>query len=121
MDNFRYLSSVELKRKGNVITIALPKYFYIGNIAEIEGVWEKVLDDEVSIIGFDCEKLEFIDSSAIGTLVKFFNSSVKNNIEMYVFGLRNELQKIFDTTKINRVMSVITKEEFNDKFLNKAN
>ena len=117
MEKFRYIAAVEIKRKGSVIIVSLPKYFYIGNIAEIEGVWEKILNNEASVIGFDCDKLEFIDSSAIGTLVKFFNSSVKNNIEMYVFGLRSELQTIFDTTKINRVMSVISKEEFDERFL----
>lgn len=117
MDRFRYTQVVEIKRKGNVIVISLPKYFYIGNIAEIEGAWDKLLNDPVAVIGFNCDKLEFIDSSALGTLVKFFNSSVKNNIEMYVYGLRAELQKIFDTTKINRVMSVISDDEFNERFL----
>jgi anti-sigma B factor antagonist len=118
MDRFRYISEVEINHKGKVVIITLPKYFYIGNIIEVEQSWENILKKEPSVIGFDCEKLEFIDSSAIGTLVKFFNSSVKNNIEMYVFGLKNELIKIFDTTKINRVMSVINKSEFEERFLN---
>jgi len=109
---------VEINQKGKVVIITLPKYFYIGNIIEVEQSWENILKKEPSVIGFDCEKLEFIDSSAIGTLVKFFNSSVKNNIDMYVFGLKSELIKIFDTTKINRVMSVINKSEFEERFLN---
>ena len=91
---------IEIKRQNGVIAVILPKYFFIGNII---------------VIGFDCEKLEFIDSSAIGTLVKFFNSSVKKNIDMYVFGLNSDLQKIFDTTKIDRVMSVVSKDEFLEK------
>ncbi len=118
MDRFRYISEVEINHKGKVVIITLPKYFYIGNIIEVEQSWENILKKEPSVIGFNCEKLEFIDSSAIGTLVKFFNSSVKNNIEMYVFGLKTELIKIFDTTKINRVMSVINKSEFEERFLN---
>ena len=118
MDRFRYISEVEINQKGKVVIITLPKYFYIGNIIEVEQSWENILKKEPSVIGFDCQKLEFIDSSAIGTLVKFFNSSVKHNIEMYVFGLKSELIKIFDTTKINRVMSVIDKSEFEERFLN---
>jgi len=117
MDRFRYISEVEVEQKGKVVIITLPKYFYIGNIMEVERSWETIVQKEPSVIGFNCEKLEFIDSSAIGTLVKFFNSSVKNNIEMFVFGLKSELVKIFDTTKINRVMSVIDKVEFEDRFL----
>lgn len=117
MEKFRYISEVQIKQTGNVVVISLPKYFYIGNITEIEASWEKLLGLSPGIIGFDCTQLEFIDSSAIGTLVKFFNSSVKNNIEMYVYGLREELLKIFDTTKINRVMTVMTTEDFQNKFL----
>jgi len=117
MDKYRYISAVEIKRKGNVVIVSMPKYFYIGNIVEIEEAWDKILTNDASIIGFDCAKLEFIDSSAIGTLVKFFNSSVKNNIEMYIFGLRTELEKIFETTKINRMMSVVSKQEFDERFL----
>ena len=95
----------------------IQKIFSDHNIVEIEEAWDKILTNDASIIGFDCAKLEFIDSSAIGTLVKFFNSSVKNNIEMYIFGLRTELEKIFETTKINRMMSVVSKQEFDERFL----
>lgn len=117
MEKFRYISEVHIKQKGDVVVISLPKYFYIGNIIEIEESWDKILKINPAVIGFDCAQLEFIDSSAIGTLVKFFNSSVKNNIEMYVYGLRDELIKIFDTTKINRVMTVMARDEFENRFL----
>lgn len=117
MEKFRFISEVHIRQKGDVVVIGLPKYFYIGNIIEIEESWDKIVKNNPAVIGFDCEQLEFIDSSAIGTLVKFFNSSVKNNIEMYVFGLREELLKIFDTTKINRVMTVLEKPDFNKRFM----
>lgn len=119
IDKFRYISEVQIKQKDGVVVISLPKYFYIGNIIEIEDSWDRMIKSNPLVIGFDCNQLEFIDSSAIGTLVKFFNSSVKRNIEMYVFGLRDELLKIFDTTKINRVMTVLTKEEFESRFFSK--
>ena len=117
IEKFRYISEVQIKQKDDIVVISLPKYFYIGNIIEIEDSWDKMIKSGPAVIGFDCDQLEFIDSSAIGTLVKFFNSSVKNNIEMYVFGLKDELLKIFDTTKINRVMTVLTKEDFESRFL----
>ena len=117
IDKSRYIKEVEIEEKDKVIIIALPKYFYIGNIVEVEQTWDQVLKKEPTVICFNCQNLEFIDSSAIGTLVKFFNTSVKNSIEMYVFGLSSELIKIFETTKINRIMSVIEKDEFYKKFI----
>jgi anti-anti-sigma factor len=117
MEKFRYISEMRISQKGNVVIVSLPKYFYIGNIAEIEANWDRLLDMSPGIIAFDCTQLEFIDSSAIGTLVKFFNSSAKNKVEMYVYGLKDGLLKIFDTTKINRIMTVMSAEDFKNKFL----
>lgn len=108
---------VDIIEHKEVSIIKLPRNFYIGNIADIEEVWEKIVARNPEVVGFDCERLEFIDSSAIGTLVKFYNKSVKKNIDMYVFGLKKELLKIFETTKIDRIMSVVSKEYFEELFL----
>lgn len=105
-----------VEREGITI-VKLPRNFYIGNIVDVEEVWDKIVAGTPEVVGFDCERLEFIDSSAIGTLVKFFNNSVKKDIKMYVFGLKKDLLKIFETTKIDRVMSVVSKEHFEEKFL----
>ncbi|MFA5520021.1 MAG: STAS domain-containing protein [Spirochaetota bacterium] len=105
-----------IEHKG-VSIVKLPRNFYIGNIVDIEEVWDRIIAQMPKTVGFDCEGLEFIDSSAIGTLVKFFNKSVKKDINMYVFGLRKDLLKIFETTKIDRIMSVVSKEHFEELFL----
>jgi anti-sigma B factor antagonist len=115
----RYKVKIDIIEHGKITIVKLPRNFYIGNIADIEEVWDKLVIGMPRVVGFDCEKLEFIDSSAIGTLVKFFNNSVKKDIKMYVFGLKKDLLKIFETTKIDRVMSVVTKEYFEEEFLNK--
>jgi len=116
IEKYRYISEVQIRQKGELFVVTLPKYFYIGNIIEVEERWDQIVRSNPAIIGFNCTQLEFIDSSAIGTLVKFFNTSVKNNIEMYIYGLRDELIKIFDTTKINRVMTILTRDEFEKRF-----
>jgi hypothetical protein len=46
MDRFRYISEVEINQKGKVVIITLPKYFYIGNIIEVEQSWENILKKE---------------------------------------------------------------------------
>lgn len=113
----RFKVKVDIIEHEGVTVVKLPRNFYIGNIVYVEEVWDQVIAGMPKAVGFDCERLEFIDSSAIGTLVKFFNNSVKKDIKMYVFGLKKELLKIFETTKIDRVMSVVSKEQFEEQFL----
>lgn len=108
---------IDIIENGKITVVKLPRNFYIGNIIDIEEAWDRVVAGMPEVVGFDCDKLEFLDSSAIGTLVKFFNNSVKKDIKMYVFGLRKDLLKIFETTKIDRVMSVVSKEHFEEQFL----
>jgi anti-anti-sigma factor len=115
----RFKVKIDIIQHGKVTIVKLPRNFYIGNIIDIEDAWEKLVIGMPEIVGFDCEILEFIDSSAIGTLVKFFNNSVKKDIKMYIFGLKGDLIKIFETTKIDRVMAVVSREEFEEQFLKK--
>ncbi len=103
---------IEIIKKKDIVVIKIPKYFFIGNIVEVEEIWNQILTEAPKTVGFDFQQVEFIDSSAIGTLVKFYNISVKNNFEMHIFSLGNDIRKIFETTKIDRVMSVLGKEEF---------
>lgn len=113
----RFKVKIDIIEHDGVSVVKLPRNFYIGNIVDIEEVWEKIIAGKPKVVGFDCERLVFIDSSAIGALVKFFNKSVKQDIKMYVFGLKKDLLKIFETTKIDRIMAVVSKEDFEELFL----
>jgi len=107
---------INVLKKKDVYIIEMPKYFFIGNIVEVEEVWNQIISESPRAIGFDFDKLEFIDSSAIGCLVKFYNISVKMNLSMHIYSLNRDIKKIFETTKIDRVMSVMTKDEFNSTY-----
>ena len=101
-----------MKNADNIQIILLPEQFDVRSIAEVEELWDKTLHKKPEIIGMDCGNLRFIDSSAIGTLVKFYNSSLSHNIEMHLFDLNSDLTRIFEATKISRLISVISKDKF---------
>jgi len=101
-----------MKDNENIQIITLPEQFDVRSISAVEVLWEKTVIKKPEIIGMDCGNLKYIDSSAIGTLVKFYNSSLNKNIEMHLFDLRSDLARIFDATKISRLISVISKESF---------
>lgn len=104
------------EKKDEIVFIKLIKEFSINNIRDVESVWEQ-LKTRDGIIVFDCIDLDFIDSSAIGTLVKFLNDSRKMRIDMVIINVNSSIEKIFKTAKLHRLLNILTLKEFESKYL----
>lgn len=104
----------------NVTIIKFSGDFYLSSIKDVEDIWNQVLEKKPRIVAFDCKKLDFIDSSAIGTMVKFLNIASGSNVSMVFIDLSASLQKLFDTAKLNRVFSITTWKEFKKKYLSET-
>lgn len=109
---------VKAEAKGSIIIISLDGEFSLGNVKDVERVWNDKVATGPSVIAFDCKKLSFIDSSAIGTLVKFLNASSKGGFKMLFFDPSESLGRIFHTAKLNRIFTVMSREEFEQTVLN---
>ncbi len=95
-----------------VLKISLPEYFDFWNISKMKDAWEKTVSMKPDIIGVECSNCNYIDSSAIGAIVKFYKCSIENNIELHFIDLNSKLSYIFEMTKINKVISIISNEQF---------
>lgn len=104
--------------RGSITIISLDGEFSLGNVKDVERVWNEQVSASPAFIAFDCKKLTFIDSSAIGTLVKFLNASSKAGFKMLFFDPSESLGRIFHTAKLNRIFTVISREEFEQNYLN---
>ncbi len=96
----------------NISIIVMPDSFNIYSIQEMEECWEKTLSKNPEVIGVECGNLKSIDSSAIGTIAKFYKTSMEKDIELYFIDLDPKLAIIFDITKINRFISIVSKDDF---------
>ena len=105
-----------MKNNDNIVIMSLPEQFDVRSIPSVEDCWGKTVLKKPDVIGVDCGNLRFIDSSAIGTLVKFYNISLSHNIEMYLFDLNSPLTRILDITKISKLISVISKDDFIQRY-----
>ena len=110
---------LEWQKKGKLMVVKIDGNFYLGNIYEIDEMWNGLLGEEPEVIAFDCSKLKFVDSSAIGTLVKFLNYTEKHNIRLIFFDLNEAIKKIFDTAKLSNIFEIMSKVEFDTSVLDK--
>ncbi len=116
MDN--YVDNI-IEHFGKVIIVKMTGKFYLGNIQQVEELWNRVIENDPSVIGIDCKNLLFVDSSAIGTLVKFLNNTEKDNIQMVFIDISKSIISIFKRAKLNTIFRMMNRDSFERDFLNK--
>ncbi len=109
--------NISVEVHGEIIIVKISGEFYLGNIKEVEKMWDDQVQKQPRVIAFDCRNLSFIDSSAIGTLVKFLNNSDKFDIRLVFFDLTESIEKIFITAKLNKIFTITTEKEFREEYL----
>ena len=110
--------SVEELEEG-VISINLVGEFRIEMINSVEKVWNEQILKKPRVIAFNCQEMAYIDSSSIGSLVKFVNTAKNKKIDLVIYGLNKDVFKIFHTARLNNFFGIMSKSEFEIKHLQK--
>ncbi len=111
---------ITIENLGKIVIVTLSGKFFLGNIHEFEKILESQSEDGPNIIAIDCKKLKFIDSSAIGTLVKLLNSVDENKTEIVFVDLSKSIISLFTRAKLNQVFKIIQRDLFEKEFLEKC-
>ncbi|HNR88304.1 MAG TPA: STAS domain-containing protein [Spirochaetota bacterium] len=108
---------ISIDRKDRIAIMHIAGDFYIDSIASAERSWNEVVAAEPRIIALDCRKLARIDSTAIGTLVKFFNMAMAKKIRLVFCDVNASIQLLFETARLKRHFVITSAKKFNDKYL----
>ncbi len=108
---------ITVETHGSVIIIAIDGEFYLESVSYAEDVWNEQLIKEPEVIAINCHKIKYIDSSAIGVLVKFLNSSMKNKIKLIFFDLSETVIAVFQTAKLDNFFTTMSLSEFEAEYL----
>jgi anti-sigma B factor antagonist len=104
--------SIEVDDRGTVKIIRIKGEFFLGYVRQVEDTWNKLAAVSPEIIAIDCRDMTFVDSSAIGTFVKFLHNSISSNIKLIFFDLSDSISRIFGKAKLNKIFTIISREEF---------
>jgi anti-anti-sigma factor len=103
----------------DVVTITIKGELHHEKIAELENVWNDQLRKPAAVIAINCVDLKFIDSPAIGALVKFFNEAMKKGKKLVFYDLSPTIRQLFDTSRLERLFVITSRHEFEEKYLKK--
>ena len=107
--------NLNIEQIDDIIIIHLSGSFNIENLSRVEAVWMDQVCRNPRIIALDCGELEGLDSSAIGSIVQFFNFAMNRNIQLTFYDLKPIIQKLFSTARLNRYFNITTKHEFENR------
>ena len=96
----------------DVIVMNMNGEFYIESLEYAEQVWNSMIVKKPRAIGLNCKNITFIDSSAIGILVKFLNNAMKVKTELIFFDLSDALVDIFKVAKLGNFFKTMSRTQF---------
>ena len=102
--------------KGEVGLLRLKGWFDIENLNRVEQEMISLMKQRPRVIGIECAELDGIDSSAIGSLVRFFNYSTLQDILLVLCDLNDALTRLFHTSKLDRYFTIMSGKEFNELY-----
>ncbi len=108
---------VTVEDKNNIVILHIIGEFYIESIQKVEKIWEDEVAKTPAVIAIDCADLMFIDSSAIGTLVKFLNNAMSKKIRLVFLDLNPSIQQVFSTARLNNFFTITTRSKFEREYL----
>ena len=110
---------ITVEDHGKVVIINIDGEFYIDSIENAEQIWNQQLARHPKVMAINCKNIKYIDSSAIGILVKFLNSAMKQKTEMVFYDLNESILGVFKTAKIEQFLQDHVETQFEMEYLEK--
>ena len=79
------------------------------DLGNAEAFYQEVMDGynaNPANIVFDCEKLDFIDSTTLGTFVKILKAVKSDGYTMKLVGLQSKIKKLFLICSLDSIMEI---------------
>ncbi|MFW6365799.1 MAG: STAS domain-containing protein [Spirochaetota bacterium] len=90
--------------------------FNIDYIERFDQIIKEVFEKHPSVIAVDLHDVEYIDSSALGSLIKAMNIAKKQSISLYLYNLQENIHDVFKLSYLDKFFLIQTTAEMKDKY-----
>ncbi|HRX17317.1 MAG: STAS domain-containing protein [Spirochaetes bacterium] len=88
----------------------------ISSITVFEDSFKELLERAGTAVGVNLKDLTYIDSSGIGSLIRCFNLARKRGITCYFYDINSDIMTVFQLSRLDSYLKVVTNEEFELRF-----
>src|SRR3990167_9332692 len=103
------IHSINEMREATII--ALEGILEVGSQEKLKEELSRKIPSENSHVVLDFSRVEFIDSACLGALVAITRHLRKNGGDVNLYGLKDEVQSIFQITRLDKVLKIFERLE----------
>ena len=108
-----------IQDRNDAVTITIKGELHHEKVSELEQVWNDQMRKPAGVIAINCGELKYIDSPAIGALVKFLNEAMKKGKKLVFYDLSPTIRQLFDTARLERLFVITSRQKFEAEYLNR--
>jgi anti-anti-sigma factor len=108
--------TVKAEIRGTLAVISIEGSLINEHMNKMIMLWDTLMRKKPAIIAFDCDLLTTIDSTAIGTIVRFLNETREKNIRLIFFDIDEPILHLIQTARLDRFIEITTGEKFRSEF-----
>jgi anti-sigma B factor antagonist len=116
---FRIGGHVELKLNttGKIKSIEIAGKFDIESTEEFESIFNKLIESSPNLVSIEMSRLDYIDSSGIGSLIKSLNSLKNKKGKLLLVGMKPMIQNVFKLAKLDMFFEIMNAADFQSKYV----
>lgn len=108
---------LRLNTIGKIKQIEITGKFDIESTEEFESLFNKQVEGNPELIAIDMGKLDYIDSSGIGSLIKSLNNLKNKKGKLVLVGMKPMIQNVFKLAKLDMFFEILSPIDFKSKYL----
>lgn len=107
---------ISTKERKDSIAIELKGSLDIYTSLELKNQIEESCEKGTKNLIIDIEKVDYVDSSGIGTLIKGLNLSKGKDISFMIANVQPTIEKVFKVAGLLSFFTILTKDEYENKY-----
>jgi anti-anti-sigma factor len=107
---------ININRNENIVNIKLIGKYDIEELLFFSTLFNDEINKKPGVIALDLADLTYIDSSAIGSLIRYNNKAVNEDIDFLCYNLNKNIENIFRISKLDQFLPILSTEDFQKKY-----
>ncbi|XDD43954.1 STAS domain-containing protein [Leptospira sp. WS60.C2] len=108
---------LKLGTTGKIKTIEIAGKFDIESTEEFESIFNKLIESSPSLVSIEMSRLDYIDSSGIGSLIKSLNSLKNKKGKLLLVGMKPMIQNVFKLAKLDMFFEILSSSDFQTRYI----
>ncbi len=109
---------IDINRNESIVKIKLIGKYDIEELLFFSTLFTDEISKKPNVIALDLAELSYIDSSGIGSLIRYMNMATRENINFLCYNLNKNIENIFKISKLDQFLPILSNEAFQKKYFN---